>query len=439
MTAYGKKILYLCVIGVVIAGAYVAGVYTGYANKPITERITGVINKSEGQPEDVDFTPFWQAWKVIDDRFVPTHEGLGSTTIATSTATVASNQERVYGAIQGMFRALGDPYTVFFPPEEAKMFQDEVNGSFSGVGMEIGIRDGVLTVVAPLTDTPAFRAGIRSGDRIVKIDGRQSADMAVDIAVREIRGKKGSTVVLTIERDDEGPIDISIVRDTIIIPTISTEGNSSITDMGKGHEGIRPDGVFVIRLYNFSAQSPELFRRALETVANSGSDKLLLDLRGNPGGYLEAAVDIASWFLPEGKVVVSERMGTGSLISVNEHKSRGYVTQLPKLPRVAILIDGGSASASEILAGSLSEHGVAIIVGERSFGKGSVQELVPITADTEAKVTIARWFTPNGLSISDSGLTPDHEVKITREDVDNKVDPQFDKALEVLKDNNLWK
>lgn len=451
MTPYGKKITQLGLTIILIVAAFVGGVYIGYANKPITEKIVGVSNMGVDQPDAVDFAPFWQAWKVIDSHYVATH-GLASTTASASTTNstgsaqatsttpkIATNQERVYGAIAGMFESLGDPYTVFFPPEQAKLFQEEVDGSFSGVGMEIGIRDGALTVVAPLKDTPAFRAGIKSGDRIVKIDDKAAADLPVDIAVRQIRGKKGSVVKLTIERNGESQKDVSITRDTIIIPTISTEGNSPLAADASGHEGIRPDGVFVIRLYNFSAQSPELFRQALQKFADSGSDKLLFDLRGNPGGYLDAAVDIASWFLPSGKIVVSERTSSGSSDGkLTEHKSRGYVTQLPKLPRVVFLIDRGSASASEILAGALSEHGVAKLVGERSFGKGSVQELIPITTDTQAKVTIARWYTPKGRSISESGLTPDYPIKISKDDTEKKVDPQFNKGIEVLKDNSVW-
>jgi len=440
MTPYGKKITLLGTVAVLVVAGFIAGVYTGYSNKPVADKILGLINKDQEQPENVDFAPFWQAWKVVDDRYVST-QGVATTTVASTTLqkTAVTNQTRVYGAIEGMFKSLGDPYTVFFPPEEAKMFQEEVNGSFEGVGMEVGIRDGALTVVAPLKDTPAYRSGVKSGDRIIKIDGKPAADLAVDVAVKQIRGKKGTIVKLTIERNGEPQKEISLTRDTIVIPTISTEGNSIVSADSRGHDGIRPDGVFVIRLYNFSAQSPDLFRQALQKFEDSGSSKLLFDLRGNPGGYLDAAVDIASWFLPAGKLVVSERTGTGDKTTSVEHKSRGYVTQLRKVPRVVVLIDRGSASASEILSGALSEQGVAKLVGERSFGKGSVQELIPITTDTQAKVTIARWFTPNGRSISESGLNPDYTVLITKADMDKKIDPQFNKGLEVLKDNSLWK
>jgi len=438
MTAYGKKIVQISVAVLLIGSAYIAGIYTGYANRSLAEKVVGVSNQSVGQPDAVDFAPFWQAWRVIDERFVATHQGLGSTTDATSTAKIATNQDRVYGAIQGMFAALGDPYTVFFPPEEARAFQDEVSGTFGGVGMEIGIRDGALIVVAPLKDTPAFRAGIKSGDKILTINGVNAAGLPVDSAVRQIRGPKGSKVQLGIQRGNDPEKEFTITRDTIIIPTISTEGSSPLSNE-KAREGIRPDGVFVIHLYNFSAQSPELFRQALQKFIDSGSTKLMLDLRGNPGGYLDAAVSMASWFLPKDALVVSERTGTGANVVITEHKSLGYAVQLPRIPRIAILIDRGSASASEILAGALQEHKIAKIIGERSFGKGSVQELVPITPGTEAKITIARWFTPLGHSISDSGLTPDFMVTISATNTAQKIDPQFDKAIDVLQNNSLWK
>ena len=441
MTPYGKQVTTIIGSLVLIVGAFFVGVNYGREHTPASEKVTDVSNMTLGQPDNVDFAPFWAAWKTIDERYVATHNGTGATGTSTSALTpgqasttapkVATNQDRVYGAIAGMFQSLGDPYTVFFPPEQAKAFQEEVDGSFSGVGMEIGIRDGALTVVAPLKDTPAYRAGIKSGDSIKKIDGKDATTLSVDVAVKQIRGKKGSTVTLLIGRTGEADKEITITRDTIVIPTISTDGSSPIAG-GEKKEGIRSDGVFVIRLYNFSGQAEQLSTKALQQFEDSGSTKLLLDLRGNPGGYLESAVGIASWFVPQGKIVVSERSGNGTEAKITEHKSRGYVSQLRAVPKMVILIDRGSASASEILAGALSEYKIAKLVGERSFGKGSVQELIPITSDTEAKVTIARWYTPNGKSISESGLTPDYPVTITKADTEKKIDTQFDKAIEIL-------
>jgi len=370
----------------------------------------------------VDFEPFWRAWNIVQEKYVSTKPA------TTTEEALATDEEKVYGAIKGLLGSLDDPYTVFFPPEEAKAFQDDISGNFSGVGMEIGIRDNILTVVAPLKGTPASRAGIHSGDRILKIDERSTQDMAVDIAVRLIRGTKGTTVNLSILTDGaDEPKLVKIVRDTIQIPTISFDAGPG--DDGTEQQGLRKDGVFVFRLYNFSAQSPELFRSALQRFIETGSTKLILDLRGNPGGYLEAAVDMASWFLPKSAVVVSEHFGGTETPRV--HYSRGYNIFNDNL-KMVILVNQGSASASEILAGALQEHGVATLVGEKTFGKGSVQELIPVTGDAQMKLTVARWLTPNGTSLSAGGLNPDVVVEMTREDLEAGRDPQFDRAISLL-------
>jgi carboxyl-terminal processing protease len=239
----------------------------------------------------------------------------------------------------------------------------------------------------------------------------------VEEAIKLIRGKRGTTVRLTIARaDSKNLLEIPVVRDVIQIPNIETS--------------TKPNGVFVISLRTFTANSPDQFRKALKDFVLSNRDKLVLDLRGNPGGYLEAAVDMASWFLPEGKVIVREDFGPKQEEVL--YRSKGYNIFTNKLSFV-VLVDAGSASAAEILSGALQEHGVAKLVGTNTFGKGSVQELVPITEDTNLKVTIARWLTPNGKSISDGGVKPDVEVKLTEDDIKNKNDTQMNKALEMLK------
>lgn len=393
------------------------GVYAGHVNRPETEFVTALFNKESGVSATVDFEPFWKAWNVINAKYV---SGDGPT-----------DQEKVWGAIEGLAGSLGDPYTVFFPPVEAERFASEVSGEFQGVGMEVGMRDDTLTIIAPLKGTPAFRAGIRSGDKILEIDGKITAGMTVDEAVGMIRGQKGTKVSLTIfSKDTDGPRTLEITRDVIAIPTIDTEiraANGERLDLPEGSGDTSE--VFVIKLYNFSAQSPELFRQALRSFIVSDKTRLVLDLRGNPGGYLEAAVDIASWFLPPGKVVVSEEFADKSETVVQ--RSRGYSIFTDKL-KMAVIVDEGSASASEILAGALSEHKIATLVGTKTFGKGSVQELVPITDNTSLKITIARWLTPNGISISEGGLTPDIEIAITKEDIVAGRDPQLLKALDIV-------
>jgi carboxyl-terminal processing protease len=320
---------------------------------------------------------------------------------------------------------------VFFPPAEAKIFASQIAGNFEGVGMEVGNKDGKLVVVAPIKESPAEKAGMKTGDVILMIDGKESVSMPSDEAVQLIRGKAGTKVTLTVAREGvKAPIAITITRARIDLPTVKTQTKDEVAADGTSSgSGLRKDGIFVISLYSFSANSANLFRNALKEFINSGSHKLVLDLRGNPGGYLEAAVDMASWFLPSGATVVKEEFGKDK--NANVYRSKGYDIFGDKL-KMVILVDGGSASASEILAGALSENGVAKLVGQKTFGKGSVQELVPITSDTSLKVTVAKWLTPKGISISKHGIEPDYAVPFTEEDAKAKKDPQMDKAVELL-------
>ncbi len=426
-----SRIIFAVVVVALITGAFFAGFQHGVGRKSELERAALLDNKELGKPSNVDFSAFWKAWNIINDRYVATKQ---------SSTTPSTTEERVWGAIQGMAASLNDPYTVFFNPEENEIFQSAISGTFDGVGMEIGLKDKIITVVAPLKDTPAYRMGIKPGDQILKIDDIPTTGFTVEKAVKLIRGKKGTAVHLTVMREGKSePFVVDVVRDTIKIPALEVEGKDStgktVTKGSDGNPiGLQENGIFVIRLYNFSADSAQLFRTALRRFVESGSHKLVLDLRGNPGGYLDAAVDMASWFLPPGKLVVTEAYG-GKRVD-DEFRSVGYGKDKYGIFgddfRMVILVDSGSASASEILAGALREHGVAKLVGVKTFGKGSVQELVNITSDTTLKVTIARWLTPNGTSISETGIEPDFEVKVTEEDIKNKKDPQMEKAVEIL-------
>jgi len=259
--------------------------------------------------------------------------------------------------------------------------------------------------------------GLKTGDKIITIDGKPAVDLAVDKAVKLIRGPKDSVVKIGVLRGtNTKTIEFSVKRAVISVPTVETEVK---------------DDVFILRLYNFYAESNSQFNRGLKEFVNSKKTKLILDLRGNPGGYLDAAVNMASWFLPLGKVIVRENFGLESNRPENVYRSKGYDIFNDNL-KMIILVDGGSASASEILAGALQENGVAKLVGTKTFGKGSVQELVSVTKDTSLKVTIAKWLTPTGKSISENGLIPDYEVKISDEDIKADRDPQLDKAIEIL-------
>lgn len=387
---------------VVLIVVFFGGVLVGFSNGPEIEKIKTLTNKEMGKSPEIDFAPFWKAWNILHEKYAKENSSF-------------NDQELVWGAVQGMANSLGDPYTVFFPPVEKKAFEEEVKGVFSGVGMEVGMRKNILTVIAPLKRSPAERAGVLPGDKIFKIDNKETINMTVDEAVKLIRGEKGTVVKITIVREGEEDVrEFNITRDTINVPLVDTE--------------IKSGKIFVIKLHSFSENSPNAIRTALREMINSGSEKLVLDLRSNPGGYLEAAVDISSWFLPMGKVTAREQFVGGK---ETLYRSKGYDI-FNKLPMV-VLINQGSASASEILAGALKEHGIAKLVGEKTFGKGSVQEFIPITHDTALKVTIARWLTPNGISISKEGLKPDYEVKFTKEDFEAGRDPQMEKALELLR------
>src|SRR3989338_1651191 len=419
MGAIKNNVAIIIAAALALGGSFYFGLRYGETRVSSMDRISGLSNLTEGQPTEVDFEPFWRVWNLIDEKYV----GKGTTTVPT--------QEKVWGAIAGLSASLGDPFTVFMPPEENKFFESEISGSFEGIGMEISNKDGNLVVVAPLKDTPAYRAGILPGDIIIKIDDTLTIGMRSDQAVKIIRGPKGTTVRLLIQRDGKESFEQKVVRDKIQIPTIDTEVKSSSASGGTASNGtgLREDGTFVIRLYNFSEPSPGLFQNALRQFEQTGSNKLILDLRGNPGGYLTAAIDMASWFLPAGKVVIKEDFGDKRDPLI--HRSIGRDVFSDNL-KMVILVNEGSASASEILAGALQEHGVAKLVGTKTFGKGSVQELIKITSDTSFKVTIAKWLTPNGNSISDGGLTPDYLVEYTEKDRDAGRDPQMDKAVEIL-------
>lgn len=398
-----RNLSFVAISLVLIFFVFFSGFFIGQNNESDGFQSMG-LNKASIASTDADFEPFWKAWRLVEEKYTP----------ASSTDSI-NNQEKVWGAISGMVDALNDPYTQFLPPSDNEQFEISVQGEFSGVGMEVGMDEGVITVVAPLKDTPADRAGIESGDKILSIDDTVTQNMNIDEAVSLIRGETGTDVVLTIFREGiEEPFDVTITRDNINIPTLETK---------------TVDDVFVISLYNFSANSASDFRTALREFIDSGTNKLILDLRGNPGGFLDAAVDIASWFLPAGKTIVSEDFGNGE---EKHFRSKGYNIFGDNLEMV-ILVNQGSASASEILAGALSGYDVATLVGTDTFGKGSVQELVPVTPETSLKVTIAQWLTPDGQSISDGGLSPDILIDEVPEGVDTNIfDYQFNEALRIL-------
>lgn len=379
------------------------GVYIGYAHGPAVDRITSVANKSSAYASEADFSEFWHVWELVDQKFPG--------------ADKVDAQERVYGAIKGLLGSFGDPYTTFFTPSENKQFKTEVSGTFEGLGMEVGIKNDSLIIIAPLKNTPADMAGIKAGDEILKINDKATAGMSVDTAVSLMRGKKGTSVDLTIGRDGfTEPKVFTITRDIINLPTVDTKD-------------FPQKSTFVISLYTFTDQSPQLFAKALQKFRDTNEKNLIIDLRDNPGGYLDAAVSIAGHFLRQGDVVVKE-VGKDANTDTTVHKSAGPGEITGK--KIYVLVNRGSASASEILAGALSEHKVATLIGERTFGKGSVQEVVPLADDTSVKITVAKWYTPNGVSISEKGLTPKIELSQEVTATDENPDPVLQEALDLI-------
>lgn len=355
------------------------------------------------QPSEVDFSLFWETLNQLKKNYVNPDK--------------ITDEQVLYGAVAGMVRALHDPYTAFFTPEETKIFLEDVQGSFEGVGMEIGTREGSLQVIAPLENTPAKKAGLRPGDKILKIGETITSELTAEEAVKLIRGPKGTEVNITVLRDGwDVPKDFSLVRDVIIVPSITLEIK---------------DDIAYLKIHHFSEKAARDFSQAAIEILNSSTKGIVLDLRGNPGGYLEIAQNIAGWFLEYGQVVVMEDFGNGQSKEILRSEGNGKLKDYPTV----VLINRGSASASEILAGSLRDNRDIKLIGETSFGKGTVQKLIEnlYFTGSSLKVTIAQWLTPDGDVIDQTGLKPDIEIPFTEEDYQTQKDPQLEKAIEIMK------
>ncbi len=399
-----KKYVFWAVTVVAIFVAFFAGFIYGSIDK-LPRPVQGIINQEFGKPKEFDFGLFWEAWDNLHEKYVDKNK-LAEDTL-------------LYGAISGMIKGAGDPYTVFLPPQESKLFEQDVKGSFGGIGAEIGKRNGFIVVIAPLEDTPAKKAGLLAGDKILKIDGESTEDFSVEEAVKRIRGNVGVKVVLTILRGTDGAKakDVTIIRDVIKIP---------ITKL----EFLEDEKIAHLAFYSFTSTAPFEFQQAAAKILASGTKGIILDLRNNPGGFLEVAVDIAGWFLQSGDLVAIEDFGGNSGEKRVEFRAGGLAA-LKNYPTV-ILVNQGTASAGEILAGALRDNRKIELIGEKTFGKGSVQELIRFKDDSSLKVTVAKWLTPKGVSISEAGLEPDYKIAITEEDINEQKDPQLDKAVEIL-------
>lgn len=416
-----KRILSVTAVVVVVVGVVGGSYYLGFVKgNQQTRNITveGVANVN--QPGTGNFGTFWDVWNTIKSKYV----------YASSTS---DNQNLIYGAVSGLVSSLNDPYTVFFPPKQANQFNQDISGQFGGIGAEIGMNDQKeITVIAPIKDTPAYKAGILSGDIIVKINGTSTAGLSVDEAVNQIRGDAGTKVALTIFRDGWSDTkDIEITREVINVPTIDFK---MVNTSGKEDTN---GSIAYIRMYNFYEQSPYLFYQAALQATNNNAKAMVLDLRDNPGGYLDAAVSVAGWFVDKGKTVVTEAFRDSGN---NQTFTSNGPSVFDKIP-VVVIINKGSASASEILAGALKESNDSTIVGEKSFGKGTVQELDPLPDGSMLKMTIAHWLTPKGNQIDKNGITPDISIAMPTStstalkssyDNDLNTDSVFQKAVQII-------
>ncbi|MDE0838341.1 MAG: S41 family peptidase [Kiritimatiellae bacterium] len=311
-------------------------------------------------------------------------------------------QEIVSGALHGMLGEL-DAHSSFLEPRDYEEMQDDTSGKFSGIGIHIGIRGGNPMVIAPIEGTPAFRAGLQSGDRILKIDGETITNLSLRDSIKRLRGETGTEVILTVQgHGDDEPREVPIVRESIIVPSV------------KGASLVR-DNIGYVRITQFSAPTDRLLKEAIVDLMEQGMDALVLDLRGNPGGLLKSAVKVSSMFLPVGEVIVTTK-GRPKVYGDRSSHSSGplHLTEFP----MAILVNGGSASASEIVAGALQDHGRAVLVGSTTFGKASVQSVIPLgQGKKEAlRLTIARYYTPSGKEIHDVGIEPDISVHMKPSD-----------------------
>lgn len=382
------KTLQLKLSTVVVAAALVLGA-GGLAGYGVALRLMRV--------DGVNFNQLSQVYSILQQKFDGSIDPV----------------KELDGAKAGLAAATGDPYTVYLDAKAAKALEDDLTGTLSGIGAEVGIKAQKLVVISPLDGSPAAKAGLRAGDQIIKIDGADPSGLSLDEAVSKIRGPKGTNVKLSIVRGSGAPFDVTITRDEITVASVKW----SITKPGIG----------LIKISRFGPDTADKIDQAAGELKSQGATKIILDLRDDPGGYLDAAVKVGSEFLDQGQLIVEERHSGKSIDKLNSLGGG----QLVGLPTV-VLINGGSASASEIVAGALQDHKAATLVGETSFGKGSVQEVERLGGGAELKVTIAHWYTPGGKNINKEGIKPDVEIKMTPEDYDASRDPQLDKAIEVI-------
>ncbi len=354
----------------------------------------------KSDPKDVNLDLFWETWNTLESNFLYKDR--------------FSDKDQVYGAIKGLVNSVDDPYTVFFTPKETAEFEKSMKDEvFTGIGAEIAVKHGILTIVSPLKGSPAELAGLRAGDKVFTIDGEPSLKMSAEEAVTKIRGPKGEPVVLEVLRDDETkPVKITIVRDDIV--------NKSLTWKME-------DDIAVLEITQFGEDLENLFSEAVPEILLKKPRAMIIDLRNNGGGLLDTSVKLMNEFFDKKVLVTTKGRKVGQTGDL-ESDNGGAFLDIP----VVILVNKGTASASEIFAGAFQDYDRGVIIGEKTFGKGVVQNLIPLSDGATLKVTIAEWLTPKGRSINDEGISPDIEAVRTMEDYDNDIDPVMDEAFKIL-------
>jgi carboxyl-terminal processing protease len=393
---------------IILVGFFVGGYYLGFNGYKVevTKALNATISRQVPLDKNVDFSLFWQAWDLMTQKYYDKSKLVPS--------------QMVYGAIEGMMSSAGDPYTTFLPPTQNKIVNDDLSGSFDGVGIEIGYKNGNLAVIAPLPGTPAEKAGVKAGDYIVKITDKaknidlDSINMNTTDAVTYIRGLAGTKVTLTLVREGvASPIVLEMAREKIDVPSIILTWVGENSDIAK------------IKISKFGSETKSEWDKAVTEILGKSEVKgIIIDLRNNPGGYLQASIDLASDYVSNGSTVVIQENGDGTK---QEYKS----TSLPRLGNynTVILINEGSASASEILAGALRDIKQIKLVGDKSFGKGTIQEPIDMSGGSGIHITTAKWLTPKGTWIHDKGLVPDIEIA----NPDNATeDAQLDAAIKLF-------
>ncbi|MCK5061480.1 S41 family peptidase [Candidatus Parcubacteria bacterium] len=411
-----KRIIWIILVIILLWISFGAGVYLTGKNeilKDLAAKEVVYVGKLLGKyqevkpgtiSQDIDFDLFWEVWDAIEETYVDKED--------------LNEKVLFYGALKGLVSSIGDPYTVFMDPKIAREFQDDLKGTFEGIGAEIGIKNDILTIIAPLPDMPAEKAGLRAGDLVLAINEESTLGISIDEAVSKIRGPKGTNVVLAIKRENEDQVrEITITRGKIVVSSVRTN--------------LRDDGIYSIKITNFNDDTQKLFNQAVRDIINNNPEGIILDLRNNPGGYLDTAIEISSEWI-EDNVVVTEKYSDERMI---EHLARGRA-RLKDFPTV-VLVNQGSASASEIVSGALQDYGKAAVIGKQTFGKGSVQTLNKFDDGSSVKITVAKWLTPNKRSINDEGIMPDYEIDLTIEDYETNNDPQLDAAVALLKGEEI--